>query len=241
MKSAPACIARRLAAATLSRVPSSPVSRMTLRRAGPAGFLHGHDLVEDLGVVSGEEGPRSMTMSISSAPSATVSRTSASLCSTGIWPDGNPVATAAIRTVRSLPRNWTASGPGRGTHTRPRCSAGPAARGEAGGPCGTAQPPFRACRRPPGWSGRPSTVRGQKPHLRLGLDASGLDSRDAGADGGVVDAHGAAGTRKVRGQVGAMPTSSMGGRLLQMGGPCRPDRGRHRLAPPGLTPVRCLS
>ena len=40
-------------------------------------------------------------MSISSAPSSTAERTSASLISVGYWPDGNPVATEA--TFTSLP------------------------------------------------------------------------------------------------------------------------------------------
>ncbi len=42
--------------------------------------------------------PRSMTMSISSAPSSTARRTSASFTSRGDWPLGNAVATLAILT-----------------------------------------------------------------------------------------------------------------------------------------------
>ena len=39
-----------------------------------------------------------MTMSISSAPSSTALRTSATFKAVGYWPDGKPVATAATLT-----------------------------------------------------------------------------------------------------------------------------------------------
>jgi hypothetical protein len=44
-----------------------------------------------------------MTMSISSAPSATAAFTSASRVRSGAWPDGNAVATDAMRTGVSSP------------------------------------------------------------------------------------------------------------------------------------------
>ena len=47
--------------------------------------------------------PRLITMSISSAPSATAVRTSARRVLSGIWPDGNAVATEAIRTGAAAP------------------------------------------------------------------------------------------------------------------------------------------
>jgi hypothetical protein len=58
-------------------VPSSPVSRITLRWAGAARFLHRGDLVEHLPAVlrPARNAPRSITMSISSAPSSTAQRT----------------------------------------------------------------------------------------------------------------------------------------------------------------------
>jgi len=43
--------------------------------------------------------PRSITMSTSSAPAATASRTSAILIERKVWPDGKPVATLATLTV----------------------------------------------------------------------------------------------------------------------------------------------
>ena len=49
-----------------------------------------------------------MTMSISSAPSSTADRTSATLIAVGYWPDGKPVATAATFTPLSPSRSRTA-------------------------------------------------------------------------------------------------------------------------------------
>src|SRR5436309_1313458 len=47
-------------------------------------------------------------MSISSAPSSTVARTSATFTAVGYWPDGNPVATAATLTEVPATRSRTA-------------------------------------------------------------------------------------------------------------------------------------
>ena len=47
-------------------------------------------------------------MSISSAPSSTVARTSATFTAVGYWPDGNPVATAATFTSLPASRSRTA-------------------------------------------------------------------------------------------------------------------------------------
>ena len=55
MKSPPASSASHDARRTLSRVASSPVSRMTFRCAGPALLLGRHDLLEHLQVAPGQE------------------------------------------------------------------------------------------------------------------------------------------------------------------------------------------
>ena len=60
-------------------VPSSLVSRITFRWARAAGLLDAHDLVETFAYRPERNAPRSITMSISSAPDATAPRTSRDL------------------------------------------------------------------------------------------------------------------------------------------------------------------
>ena len=50
---------------------------------------------------------REMTMSISSAPAATVSSVSRSLMSSDVWPAGKPVDTAAVWTPVPSSAAWT--------------------------------------------------------------------------------------------------------------------------------------
>ena len=94
------------------REPAMPAARCRRSRARrsrgspsgaavAAGRLHLHDLVEHVEVVARRNAPRSITMSISSAPVATASRTSASLTSSEARPDGKAVATLATLTPLS--------------------------------------------------------------------------------------------------------------------------------------------
>ena len=50
-----------------------------------------------------------MTMSTSSAPASTAARTSATLMSRNVWPDGNPVATLATLTVEPLSASFASA------------------------------------------------------------------------------------------------------------------------------------
>ena len=69
-----------------------------LQVRGPAGLLDGDDLLEDPSYSPERNAPRSMTMSISSAPIATARRVSSILTGSGTWPAGKPVATEATLT-----------------------------------------------------------------------------------------------------------------------------------------------
>jgi hypothetical protein len=99
MKSAPAIIASQDARATLSSVASSPVSRITLRCASPHASRTAAISAYTWPYPPARNAPRSITMSISSAPALTASRTSASLTASDARPDGNAVATAATATT----------------------------------------------------------------------------------------------------------------------------------------------
>ena len=98
MKSAPASIASIDAWRTWSSEPSSDVSRITLRCASPqASFTR---TISSCTRASSPDrnASREMTMSISSAPAATVSSVSAILTASDVCPDGNPVDTDAVFT-----------------------------------------------------------------------------------------------------------------------------------------------
>ena len=99
MKSAPASMASQEARATLSRVASSPVSRITLRWAGPQASRTARISLKTWPYRPARNAPRSITMSISSAPARTASSVSASLTASEARPDGNAVATDATATV----------------------------------------------------------------------------------------------------------------------------------------------
>ena len=72
-----------------------------------------------------------MTMSISSAPSATARRTSPSFVGKGYWPLGKPVATEATFTGESAPRSFRACRTMFG-YTQTAAQGGTAKRGSAG-------------------------------------------------------------------------------------------------------------
>src|SRR3984957_741778 len=99
MKSAPDSMVSHEARATLSSVASSPVSRMTLRWAGPQASRTARISSATCPYRPARNAPRSITMSTSSAPAATASATSASLTASDARPDGNAVATEATFTV----------------------------------------------------------------------------------------------------------------------------------------------
>jgi len=63
-----------------------------------ARLFDGHDFVKDLTDATGEKRAASITMSISSAPALTASRTSISFTLSEARPDGNDVATDATAT-----------------------------------------------------------------------------------------------------------------------------------------------
>src|ERR1035438_8726029 len=107
MKSAPDSMASHDARATLSSVDSSPVSRITLRWAGPDASRTARISSHTCPYRPERNAPRSMTMSTSSAPAATASATSASLTASEARPDGNAVATEATRTWRPASSPWS--------------------------------------------------------------------------------------------------------------------------------------
>src|SRR5215217_6530676 len=106
MKSPPAAIASSDARRTLSYVPSSATSRITFRCARPHASLTRTISSKTCAYRPERNAPRSITMSISSAPSATASSTSRSLTSSGAWPDGKYVATAATLTPEAPSRSF---------------------------------------------------------------------------------------------------------------------------------------
>ncbi len=83
MKSAPAAIANIEARRTASRVPNSPVSRITLRWAGPQASLTAAISSNTRSWRPARKAPRSITMSTSWAPMATTRLVSSSLTSSG--------------------------------------------------------------------------------------------------------------------------------------------------------------
>jgi hypothetical protein len=88
-------MASQLARRTLSYVDSSPVSRITLRWAGPEARFTSTISSKTSEYRPDRNAPRLITMSISSAPAATAARVSSSLTASGACPDGNAVATLA--------------------------------------------------------------------------------------------------------------------------------------------------
>ncbi len=82
----------------LSYVDSSPVSKMTFRRAAPEASFTATISSYTFMYLPARNAPRSMTMSISSAPAATASRTSASFTSSAARLTGKAVATEATFT-----------------------------------------------------------------------------------------------------------------------------------------------
>ena len=98
MKSAPPAIATSEARRTASYVPSSPVSRITFRCALPHASLTATISSYTCPIRPERKAPRSITMSISSAPASTAARTSASFTSSGACPAGKAVATEATFT-----------------------------------------------------------------------------------------------------------------------------------------------
>src|SRR6188508_2327194 len=72
---------------------------MTLRCASPHASLTSTISSKTVPNSPDRNAPRSMTMSISSAPASTAARVSAILMSRKVWPLGNPVATLATRTA----------------------------------------------------------------------------------------------------------------------------------------------
>ncbi|CAM5661002.1 hypothetical protein SFUMM280S_07793 [Streptomyces fumanus] len=99
MKSAPASMPSQLARRMLSYVDSSPVSKMTFRRASvPHASFTAAISSYTLRYFPARNAPRSMTMSTSSAPAATASRTSASFTAREARPAGKAVATEATFT-----------------------------------------------------------------------------------------------------------------------------------------------
>ena len=121
-----------------------------------AGLPDRDDLLVHLQVAAGRNAPRSMTMSISSAPASTASRTSASLTARLARPDGNAVATLADlhRRAGQLGLRDRRPGPGRCRSRRPAACWGRS--GPDAVPCRTAPGPCPGCRRLPAWSGRRS-------------------------------------------------------------------------------------
>src|ERR1017187_10458902 len=107
MKSAPDSMASHEARATLSKVTSSPVSRITLRCAAPHASRTARISSLTCLYRPARNAPRSMTMYTSSAPAATASATSASLTASEARPDGNAVATEATRTWRPASSPWS--------------------------------------------------------------------------------------------------------------------------------------
>ena len=120
-----------------------------------------------------------MTMSISSAPSSTADRTSATLIAVGYWPDGNPVATAATFTPLSPSRSRTA-------RDEVRIDAHRRARGTVGSD-GSGRRAFDATAAAlPGVSAPSSVVRSvvriascERPDLRVLLDRALRERRGA--------------------------------------------------------------
>jgi hypothetical protein len=98
MKSAPAAIASTLARRTLSSVPSSPVSRITLSLAGPQASLTSTTSSNTSWWRPARKAPRLITMSTSSAPASTASVTSPRRTAREAWPLGKAVATEATFT-----------------------------------------------------------------------------------------------------------------------------------------------
>ncbi|CAI8399803.1 MAG: Uncharacterised protein [Cellulomonadaceae bacterium TMED98] len=103
MKSAPANIANQLARRTLSRVWSSPVSKITFKCALEPSVRRQAAFTWTISsntcpIRPDRNAPRSITMSISSAPAATASSVSASFTRILARPEGKAVATAATAT-----------------------------------------------------------------------------------------------------------------------------------------------
>src|SRR5499427_1867055 len=128
MKSAPASMASQAARAVLSRVASSPVSRITLRCAVPHASRTARTSSYTCAYRPARNAPRSMTMSTSSAPAFTASATSASLTASEARPDGNAVATEA--TATPLPASSARARATRSGYTQTAATGGTA--GSAG-------------------------------------------------------------------------------------------------------------
>ena len=174
MKSPPASSASQDARRTLSRVASSPVSRITLRWAGPHAALVATISSNTCRYRPARNAPRSITMSISVAPAATASRTSCSLVSSAARPTGTrwrPRRPARRCRAARRPR----SRPGRGTRTPPRPAA-PTGRD------GSGRTAFAHSERTlPGVSD--ALERGEVDHRDRGVDRPGL-GRGLDAAGG---------------------------------------------------------
>ena len=122
MKSPPASRASQLARRTLSNVTNSPVSRMTFRCAVPHACFTATISSNTSPRWPDRKAPRSITMSISSAPAATASATSISLVRNAARPDGNAVATLA--TATALPRTACTAVATRSGYTQTAATAG---------------------------------------------------------------------------------------------------------------------
>src|SRR5215475_9226398 len=122
MKSAPASIASQAARRVLSRVASSPVSRITLRCVGPHASRTARTSSYTCAYRPARNAPRSMTMSTSSAPAFTASATSASFTASEARPDGNAVATEA--TATPLPASSLRASPTRSGYTHTAATGG---------------------------------------------------------------------------------------------------------------------
>src|SRR5215475_6208807 len=123
MKSAPASIASQAARRVLSRVASSPVSRITLRCVGLHASRTARTSSYTCAYRPARNAPRSMTMSTSSAPAFTASATSASFTASEARPDGNAVATEA--TATPLPASSPRASPTRSGYTHTAATGGP--------------------------------------------------------------------------------------------------------------------
>lgn len=95
MKSAPARIAISLAWRTLSNVESSPVSKITFKRALPQASLIAAISSKTKLKFPERNSPREMTISNSSAPASTAILVSANFISRDEFPEGKAVATEA--------------------------------------------------------------------------------------------------------------------------------------------------
>ena len=188
MKSPPASMASQEARRTLSRVTSSPVSRITLRCAVAAGLLDRDDLLEDLEVAAGEE--RAAVddhVDLVGAGGHGVPHVG-ELDRPG-WPGrwGRRWRRRRRgRRCRPAPRG--ARRPGRGRRRRRRPAGSRVGRGRGGGPW------RHSARTLPGVSGPSSVVRStieiasvDRPRLGGGLDRAGAQHRRAGLGADLVD------------------------------------------------------